>query len=90
MAKLTITFENGEIKKELIFRGEKFDYKMLKSEYAGMKSNKPSIGWQIGERFGVNFTDDEEIQDDLDAIDFGDEDEIYKSLNHLTEIEIYL
>lgn len=71
----------------MIFREEKFDYKMLENQYGGMKGNKPSIGWQIGERFGKDFTDDEMIQDALDDIDFGNEEEIHGALQYLTEIE---
>ena len=46
MAKLTITFENGEIKKELLFEGETFDYTMKPSGY-GMKGDKSPVAKKV-------------------------------------------
>ena len=85
MAKLTITFENGEIKKELLFEGETFDYTMKPSGYA-MKGDKPCILSQFEDKYGCdNMTD--ELIDYVDDIDFGDEGEIQAAIEYLSSIE---
>ena len=85
MAKLTITFENGEIKKELLFEGETFDYTMKPSGY-GMKGDKPCILSQFEDKYGCdNMTD--ELIEYVDDIDFGDEGEIQAAIEYLSSIE---
>lgn len=85
MAKLTITFENGEIKKELLFEGEIFAYTMKPSGY-GMKGDKPCILSQFEDKYGCdNMTD--ELIDYVDNIDFGDEGEIQAAIDYLSSIE---
>ncbi|WP_418775917.1 hypothetical protein [Intestinibacter bartlettii] len=85
MAKLTITFENGEIKKELLFEGEIFAYTMKTSGY-GMKGDKPCILSQFEDKYGCdNMTD--ELIDYVDNIDVGDEGEIQAAIDYLSSIE---
>lgn len=85
MAKLAIIFENGEIKRELEFRGEKYEYKMVKAEY-GMVADKPIFYNQVLDKVGhhnVNY----DFLDALNDIDFGDENDICQAMNYLSEIE---
>lgn len=84
MAKFTITFENETIKKELIFKGEKFDFTMEPFKF-GMRANKPSFLNQVEEKFGS--IDDDELVEHLENLDFGNEDEIRTSVEYLTELE---
>lgn len=85
MAKLTITFENGEIKRELLFEGETFGYTMKPSD-SGMKGDKPCILAQFGDKYGYdNMTD--ELIDYIDDIDVGDEGEIQEAIEYLSSIE---
>lgn len=85
MAKLTITFENGEIKKELLFEGETFAYTMKPFGY-GMKGDKPCILSQFEDKYGSdNMTD--ELINYLENVDFGDEAEIQEAIEYLSGIE---
>lgn len=83
MAKLTITFENNEIKKDLFFKGEAFSYSMIPTE-SGSKSDAKCFEAQIEDRFG---DEDEELLEAASLLDFGDEDEIQEALAILHEIE---
>lgn len=85
MAKLTITFENGEIKKELLFEGETFAYTMKPSGY-GMKGDKPCILSQFEDKYGCDNMTDELIYY-VDNIDLGDEGEIQAAIDYLSSIE---
>ena len=85
MAKLTITFKNEDIKRELEFRGEKYEYKMVKTEY-GMTSNKPVFYNQVSDKIG-HYNIDDDFLDALDQIDFGNEDDIHNAMIYLSEIE---
>lgn len=85
MAKLTITFENGEIKKELLFEGETFAYTMKPFGY-GMKGDKPWILSQFEDKYGSdNMTD--ELINHVDNIDVGNEGEIQEAIEYLSSIE---
>lgn len=83
MAKFTITFENETIKKELIFKGEKFDFTMEPFKF-GMKANKASFLNQFEDKFG-NIDDD--LAEHLENLDFGNETEIQTAIEYLTDLE---
>lgn len=85
MAKLTMTFENKRIKKELSFKGEIFEYTMEPSVF-GMKGNKPCMLSQYQEKFGA-IDEEGELAQHLDNIDFGDEDDILEALEYLSNME---
>lgn len=81
MAKLTITYENKEVKKELLFRNELFDYTMIPTEY-GSTSNKQDLATQVENKF-------EDIDEDalglIDQID----NEFFDLEDLLMELEEY-
>lgn len=83
MAKLTVTFENNEIKKELFFKGETFSYRMISTE-SGSEGDAKCFEAQIEDRFGSGHG---ELLEATSLLDFGDEDEIQKALKILHEIE---
>lgn len=82
MAKFTITFENAEIKKELEFRGQKYEYTMKPFLY-GMRGDGKSFYTQL-----MDIADgDDEFLDSLENLDFGNEEEMKDAMDYLTEIE---
>lgn len=83
MAKLTVTFENNEIKKELQFRGNLFAYTMKEVE-GGKSGDAKCFEDQIQDTFGEEY---EELLEAAERLDFGDEDEIEAALEVLTEFE---
>lgn len=83
MAKFIRTFENGETKNELHFKGEVFTYTMQAAPY-GKKADKKCFDAQIQEKYG---DDDEEVLEAADRIDFGDDDDIEEALLVLSEAE---
>lgn len=88
MAKLVITFENNQIKKELHFKNHIFDSTM-KHELFGfaMSSDKPCFLAQYNEKFGTDLDEDCLLGRHLDNLDFGGDNEIEKAIEYLTELE---
>jgi len=86
MAKLVKTYESGEIKTELFFKGETFILTMPRWENGVRTSNEKALDAQIREKFA----DDEEIESICDIaydLDFADEDEIEEALEELEQYE---
>lgn len=89
MAKMVTTYENGEIKKELTFRGEVFTLTMTPWEDGVRKSKEKALDNQVKERF----SDDEDIDEIAEAVylvDFSDDEEIEEGLERLEEFEEYM
>lgn len=80
--KLTYTAD-GTVKHELRYKGEKFDFSMIPSEY-GKTSNKKAFDSQIPEKLP---DEDEEVIDALGKLGFADGDEIEEILTLLSEHE---
>lgn len=83
MAKFIVTYENGVIRKELIFRKKSFSYNML--PVAGGKSgDAQSIDVQLEVKYG---TEDPEMLDAASMLSFGSDEEIEEALAILGEAE---
>ena len=85
MAKLIVTYEGNEIKKELHFKNEIFTYTM-KPTNGGKTSDAKAFDSQLEDKFG---DEDEEMLEAASQLDFGDEDEIEEALSILHEAERY-
>ena len=84
MAKFIITFEDNKIKKELFFRGEKFQ-SIFEPAVFGMASTDVCFLAQYENKMGK--VKDDLLQTHLDNLDFGDEDELREAVAYLDEIE---
>ena len=84
MAKYIQTFENGNIKHELTFRGKTYDYTMEKTEY-GRCADKVDFTTQL-ENDGFVLTDENGEELCIDAV-CDDEYEAFYILELLDNIE---
>lgn len=85
MAKLSITFNENELIKELEFRGKKYEYKMVHTEIGAM-SNNFIFSHQVEQDLPLNdYT--YEVYEALGKIDIGDEAKMYEGLQYLCKIE---
>lgn len=87
MAKFIKTYEDGDIKNTLTFRGKEFNLTM---EYGECESKEKCFSDQLLKAF----SDDEEFSEvlrdeelDVDMLDCGDEDEIQEILEDLSNWE---
>lgn len=84
MAKFIMTFEDNKIKKELFFRGEKFQ-SIFEPAVFGMASTDVCFLAQYEKAHGE--VENSLLQIHLDNLDFGDEDEVREAVAYLDEIE---
>lgn len=84
MAKFIMTFEDNKIKKELFFKGEKFQ-SIFEPAVFGMVSTDVCFLAQYENAHGK--VENDLLQTHLDNLDFGDEDELREAIAYLDEIE---
>lgn len=85
MPKLTKTYENGSIKSELTFNGEKYTITMLPYENGVSRSEGEDFATQIWKRT-KNAELADEIEEITDRLSYDEDDEIQDALD---ELEVY-
>ncbi|MEB6549677.1 hypothetical protein MXL46_11325 [Heyndrickxia sporothermodurans] len=84
MAKYVLTYTpDGEVKKELTYKGETFSYTMIPDEFGKTGDNK-CFDIQVSKKFP---DEPDEVIEALENISFADEDEIEECLTILTDYE---
>lgn len=86
MAKLIVTYENNHIKKELHFAKRVFTYTMVPMP-GGKSGDAAAFAAVIEKEFG---SEDEELLEAAEKLDYGDESDIEESMSILDAAEIYL
>lgn len=82
MAKFKVEFENGEVKRTLIFRGKEFKIRMGKWVNNNRSSDDKDFEKQLYRVFKL-----ENITSETDALQGGDEYEIEEALVKLSKLE---